>query len=118
MVFNTFAGRYPDIRVIFGHAGGTMPFLTERFEVRSKLGGYPRTLPDGPYPVPCHFHYDTAQASNPEAPGTLMKLVPPSQIVFGTDTRTGPARSTCATWPQWSLGPRTWPPSSPATLAA
>ncbi len=85
MVFNTFAGRYPDIKVIFSHAGGTMPFLTERFEVRSKLGGYPRTLPDGLHPAPRHFPYDTAQVSNPEALGTLMKLVPPSQIVFGTD---------------------------------
>ncbi len=85
MVFNDFAGRYPDIKVIFSHAGGTMPFLIERFEVQAKLGNYPKTLPDGPHPALRHFHYDTAQASNPEALGTLMKLVPPSQIVFGTD---------------------------------
>lgn len=85
MVFNGFAGRYPDIKVIFSHAGGTMPFLIERFEVQAKLGDYPQTLPDGPRPALRHFHYDTAQASNPEALGTLMKLVPPSQVVFGTD---------------------------------
>jgi len=31
------------------------------------------------------FHYDTAQVSNPVAMGALLKLVPASQVVFGTD---------------------------------
>ena len=85
MVFNNFAARYPDIKVIFSHAGGTMPYLIERFEFQAGLGNYPKTLPDGVHPALRHFFYDTAQAANPEALGTLMKLVPASQIVFGTD---------------------------------
>ena len=85
MVFNNFAERYPDIRVIFSHAGGTMPFLIERFEVQSKLGDFAKTLPRGVHPALEHFFYDTAQAANPEALGSLMKLVPASQILFGTD---------------------------------
>ena len=85
MVFNNFAKRYPDIKVIFSHAGGTMPFLIERFEFQATLGNYPKTLPDGVHPALNHFFYDTAQASNPEALGSLMKLVPASQILFGTD---------------------------------
>jgi len=85
MVFNGFAGRYPDIRVIFSHAGGTMPFLIERFEFQATLGAYRKMLPDGVRPALRHFLYDTAQASNPEAMGALMKLVPVSQILFGTD---------------------------------
>ncbi len=85
MVFNGFAGRYPDIKVIFSHAGGTMPSLIERFEFQATLGNFPKTLPDGVHPALRHFLYDTAQASNPEAMGALMKLVPPSQILFGTD---------------------------------
>ena len=32
-----------------------------------------------------HFYYDTAQVSNAVTIGALAKLVPVSQIVFGTD---------------------------------
>ncbi len=85
MVFNGFAGRYPGITVIFSHAGGTMPFLAERFEFQATLGAYPKTLPDGVHPALRHFLYDTAQASNAVAMGALMRLVPASQILFGTD---------------------------------
>ena len=85
MVFNDFAGRYPDIKVIFSHAGGTMPFLIERFEFQATLGTYPKTLPGGVHPALRHFLYDTAQAANPAAMDALMKLVPVSQILFGTD---------------------------------
>ncbi len=85
MVFGGFAKKYPDIKVIFSHAGGTMPYLIERFEFQAKSGKYPKEMPEGVHPAIEHFFYDTAQASNPEALGTLMKLVPSSQIVFGTD---------------------------------
>ncbi len=85
MVFNGFDQKYPDIKVIFSHAGGTMPFLIERFEFQATLGNYPKQLPNGVHPALKHFLYDTAQASNPQALGTLMSLVPASQIVFGTD---------------------------------
>ena len=85
MVFNGFAARYPDIKVIFSHAGGTMPFLIERFEYQATLGTFPKMLPDGVHPALRHFFYDTAQASNPAAMGALMRLVPASQVLFGTD---------------------------------
>jgi len=85
MMFNDFAGRYPDIKVIFSHAGGTMPFRVERFEVQATLSNYPKTLPNGVHPALRHFLYDTAQASNPKAMGALMKLVPASQILFGAN---------------------------------
>ena len=85
MVFGGFDTKYPDIKVIFSHAGGSMPFLIERFEFQAASGKYQKDLPRGVHPALEHFFYDTAQASNPEALGTLMKLVPSTQIVFGTD---------------------------------
>ena len=85
MVFGGFDRKYPDIKVIFSHAGGTMPYLIERFEFQATSGKYPQEMPEGVHPAIRHFLYDTAQSSNPEALGTLMKIVPASQIVFGTD---------------------------------
>lgn len=85
MVFGGFAQRYPDVQVIWSHAGGTMPFLVERFDVQARLPEVKAVLPDGVRPLLRRFHYDTAQVSNPIAMGALGKLVPVSQVLFGTD---------------------------------
>ena len=85
MVFGGFDTAYPDIKVIFSHAGGMMPFLIERFEFQATSGKYPKDLPNGVHPALEHFLYDTAQSTNREALGTLMEVVPTSQILFGTD---------------------------------
>jgi len=85
MVFGGFAQRYPDVRIIWSHAGGTMPFLLERFEVQAGQPATKATMPDGARPLLRRFSYDTAQTSNPIALGALTKLVPVSQVMFGTD---------------------------------
>ncbi len=84
-VFGGASRKYPDIRFIFSHAGGTMPFLIERLINLAKTPQYAALLPNGYVAEAVKFYYDTAQASNPIAMGALRKLVPPSQIVFGTD---------------------------------
>ena len=85
MVFGGFDTAFPDIKVIFSHAGGMMPFLIERFEFQATAGKYPQTLPNGVHPALRHFLYDTAQSTNKQALGTLMQVVPTSQIMLGTD---------------------------------
>jgi len=86
VVFSGTAARFPDIRWIFSHAGGTMPFLTERF---TRLPLQNKTLearvPNGVAYELKRFHYDVAQAAHPMALSSLLKLVPLSQVVFGTD---------------------------------
>lgn len=84
-VFSGTAQKYPDIRVIFSHAGGTMPFVIERLVNLAKTAQYERQLPNGYIAEAAKFYYDTAQASNAAAMGALRKVVPVSQIVFGTD---------------------------------
>jgi predicted TIM-barrel fold metal-dependent hydrolase len=79
------AARYPDIRWIFSHAGGTMPFLIERLVSLSRIPSVAAKLPHGLMHELQRFYYDTAQASNPSALGCLKTVVPISQIVFGTD---------------------------------
>jgi predicted TIM-barrel fold metal-dependent hydrolase len=85
IAFGGAASRYPNLRLIFSHAGGTMPFLIERFVNLAKTGQYAPQFPDGFSAVARRFFYDTAQTSNPAAMSALSKVVPISQIVFGTD---------------------------------
>lgn len=85
LVFSGAADRWPDIKFIFSHAGGAMPFLIERFEVLARAPQAARMVPSGVRMTLRKFFYDTAQASNPAAMSALRQLVEPSQIVFGTD---------------------------------
>jgi 6-methylsalicylate decarboxylase len=85
LVFSGTASRYPDVRIIFSHAGGTMPFLIERFEFQARDPKLAAAIPHGVDYELKKFYYDTAQSSTPEAMGALMKLVPSSHVLFGTD---------------------------------
>ena len=86
IVFSGNARRFPDIRWIFSHAGGTMPFLIERFVRHPLLAPKAKeTVPDGTLAELKRFFYDTAQTSNRSAMSALAAIIPPSQIVFGTD---------------------------------
>jgi predicted TIM-barrel fold metal-dependent hydrolase len=86
MVFSGSAARYPDMRMIFSHAGGSMPYMIERFDTASRTPPNPEHLPPGGFrELARKFYYDTAQASNPVAMAGLRAVVPMSQILFGTD---------------------------------
>lgn len=62
-----------------------MPFLVERLVNLAKTPQYAAQFPKGYLAEAAKYHYDTAQASNPAAMSALRKVVPVSQIVFGTD---------------------------------
>ncbi len=84
-VFSGTSQKFPDMRVIFSHAGGSMPFMNERMVNLAKTPQYVKQLPNGFLPEAAKFYYDTAQASNAAAMSALRKVVPVSRIVFGTD---------------------------------
>jgi len=86
IVFSGNARRFPDISWIFSHAGGTMPFLIERFVRNPLLDAKAKpAVPDGTLAELKRFYYDTAQTANKSAMSALAAIIPPSQIVFGTD---------------------------------
>ena len=62
-----------------------MPYLVERFEAVAKSPKFAAQFPQGFAAAAGKFYYDTAWTTNPEAMSALSKLVPISQIVFGTD---------------------------------
>jgi predicted TIM-barrel fold metal-dependent hydrolase len=86
LLFSGAAAKFPDIKFIFSHGGGTLPFLVQRFQflptVRKDLQA---RLPEGVMHYLQQFYYDTASASTVYPLASLMKLVPSSQVVFGTD---------------------------------
>ena len=78
--------RYPDVRFIFSHAGGTLPALTGRIvQLYGANKSFAERVPGGPLPELKKCYYDTANASNPWALAPLLKLVPTSQVVLGSD---------------------------------
>jgi 6-methylsalicylate decarboxylase len=96
LIFGGVTERYPNIRFVFSHGGGTMPFLIERFLTGSEAEFVPGAVTEGarlPLKVPANgtlnelrrMYYDTATISNPVAMRALKSVVTPSQIVFGTD---------------------------------
>lgn len=85
LLFSGTAVRYPSIRWIFSHGGGTVPFLLSRFTVAEANLKDKSRLPNGVVSELRKFYYDTAQANHAGALAALMKLVPVSQVVLGTD---------------------------------
>src|SRR5690349_7220303 len=78
------AFRCPDIRWIWSHSGGTLPFLTGRL-IRLASERKDKRMPDGPLPILRKYYYEVAQGNTPGQLAALMKLVTVSQVLFGTD---------------------------------
>jgi 6-methylsalicylate decarboxylase len=78
------AFKCPDVRFIWSHSGGTLPFLIGRFIRQTVVKKDPR-MPDGPVPVVQKFYYEIAQGNLPGQLAALLKLVPVSQLLFGSD---------------------------------
>jgi predicted TIM-barrel fold metal-dependent hydrolase len=77
----------PDIKFIFSHAGGTIPSLAGRFlgqGASAESLAKPAELNSRLYHLR-RFYYDTAGSANPVQMTSLKMIVPPAQIVFGTD---------------------------------
>jgi predicted TIM-barrel fold metal-dependent hydrolase len=83
ITFSGDAARFPDIRFIWSHAGGTLPFLAAR--ISGAASSAKDRLPNGLMPELKKFYYDLAGAANAGAIASLLQLVTPSQVLFGTD---------------------------------
>jgi predicted TIM-barrel fold metal-dependent hydrolase len=83
VAFSGDAARFRDIRFIWSHAGGTVPFLASRIDGASRNAT--DRLPNGFMAELKTFYYDLAGAANPGAVASLLQLVKTSQVLFGTD---------------------------------
>ncbi|MGH7113523.1 MAG: amidohydrolase family protein, partial [Stellaceae bacterium] len=86
LLFSGTLARLRDIRWLFCHGGGVMPMLAGRVEY---FAGQRKDLkeiaPQGVLAELQRLHYDTANAAWPISLTALLKMVAPSQVLFGTD---------------------------------
>jgi len=93
LITNGVLFRYPDIKLITAHSGGTLPVLAGRMKDR-----YPadksQYIPNGLWAEIKKLYYDCAHATYKMPWAALTALVPPSQYLFGTDYSPEPIEST------------------------
>ncbi len=78
--------RNRNTRFLFSHAGGTIPMLAGRIDYFSRFRkDIANFAPEGIEAEFRRLFYDTANATHPAAMAALLRLVPDTQIVFGTD---------------------------------
>ncbi|MDB5958228.1 MAG: hypothetical protein JWP60_4836 [Ramlibacter sp.] len=78
--------RNRDIKWLFSHAGGTVPMLAGRMAFFFKARPDAQAIaPDGFEAEFRRLYYDTANATDAAPMAALLKLVPESQVVYGSD---------------------------------
>ena len=86
LVFNGTISKYRDIKFIFTHAGGPVPILAMRMDQLMRNPKIAERVPDGVPATLKRLYFEVANSTvNPSAMAALTTLVPPSQIMFGTD---------------------------------
>jgi predicted TIM-barrel fold metal-dependent hydrolase len=88
LLFSGTLSRCPGIRFIFSHGGGTLPMIVMRIIGSLQLPTLQTIaarIPQGPLYEIQKLYYDVASATNAISFGALTKLVPMSQLLFGSD---------------------------------
>jgi predicted TIM-barrel fold metal-dependent hydrolase len=82
---NTFA-RTPDVKYVFAHAGGTIPFVASRFAIVDEMNVISGAPERGPFAdVLPHLYWDTASAFSDPVLHMLRSVTGLRNVVFGTD---------------------------------
>jgi predicted TIM-barrel fold metal-dependent hydrolase len=85
LLFGGTLARCPDIKWIFSHAGGTVPFLADRIARLVVKPDFKAKVPNGVMSELQKLYYDTALSANARIFAALLGLVAPTQILFGSD---------------------------------
>jgi 6-methylsalicylate decarboxylase len=82
---NTFA-RTPDVKYMFSHAGGTIPFVASRFAIVDEMDVIPGAQERGAFAdVLPRLYWDTASAFSDPVLGMLRAVTGLGTVLFGTD---------------------------------
>jgi len=97
LLFSGTFARCRNIRFIFSHAGGTVPFLAERIARLEARPEFRASVPNGVMFELKRLFFDTALSANRFAFSALLKLVAPEQVLFGSDYPFAPESTMIAT---------------------
>lgn len=87
--------RHPNVAFILSHAGGTVPYLTGRFDLLWFTDeALAERAPRGGSAYMASMYYDTALSANPHALSSLTRLVGTDHICFGSDFPFAPELAT------------------------
>jgi 6-methylsalicylate decarboxylase len=85
LLFSGTLNRCPDIRFIFSHSGGTIPFLSGRILHSGSNRVFLDRVPKGIDYELRKLHYDVALACFKPALAALFAYIPESQVLLGSD---------------------------------
>ena len=86
LLWNGTFGKFPNIRWIMPHGGGTIPFLTYRLGAMDHNPKVRERLPGGSVASALRgLWYDVAEISAPAPLKCLLEIADPSRILFGSD---------------------------------
>jgi predicted TIM-barrel fold metal-dependent hydrolase len=86
LLWNGTFARYPNIKWIMPHGGGTIPFLVYRMSAMNNKPNPEKRLPGGTVSSALRaLYYDVAEVCAPGPLKCLMEVTEPSHIVFGSD---------------------------------
>ena len=94
LLFGGTLARSHDVKFLFSHAGGTVPFLAERLARLTHREDMRKAVPNGVVPEIARLYYDTALSTNKLAFSCLQLLVEPDHILFGSDFPQAPESTT------------------------
>lgn len=78
--------RCPNLRLIVPHAGGTLPFLASRISLMSsRMRGASGRDAGGAVTYLRRLYYDLAGSTTPYSLASLLQLVDPSRVLYGSD---------------------------------
>ncbi len=86
LVFSGTLERFPNIRFILSHAGGTLPFIAWRLSVAPMIDArLKQRTREEIFAALKTFWYDTALACGPQPMGALSRIAAKDRILFGSD---------------------------------
>jgi predicted TIM-barrel fold metal-dependent hydrolase len=94
----------PDIRFIFSHGGGAIPYLAGR--VAALSGGPGEMGTDKIYDQLKRLYFDTALVMNDASMAALTEFAAPSRILLGTDAPFLPPGREMEAWQKVRLDPQ------------
>jgi 6-methylsalicylate decarboxylase len=92
LAVNGVLSKCQDIRFIFSHGGGSLPTFAARLDrLFTRVKAISANLPNGALHEFRRQYYDVVATTNPFTMAGLLKFVPPSQLLLGSDFPYRPA---------------------------